>query len=105
MAARRRAQVWQDAPERLHVIRQGMKDEARVRQVSARVNAGQDCRALLVGVEEDVSNRADQFARPCLHICYDVDRTEPFRHAYSPACHRRSRRIYLLIARRAIDCA
>jgi hypothetical protein len=53
-----------DAPENVHVIRRGMKDIAGAWQVSTRLHTGKNRRTITVGVEEDVSHRADCVTGP-----------------------------------------
>ena len=47
------------APEHVYVTRRRVKDVARGRQVPTRVNASEYRCAVVVGVEKDMSNRAD----------------------------------------------
>ena len=53
-----------DAPEHVDVIRRRVEDITRARQVSTRLHAGQNRKAIVVSVEEDVSNRADCVTGP-----------------------------------------
>ena len=52
-----------DAPEHVHAIRRRMEDVARTWQVLTRLHTGEDGRAIVVSIEENVSDRANRVTR------------------------------------------
>src|SRR5687767_14057513 len=52
-----------DAPEDVHAIRRRTEDVARTRQVLTRLHTGEDGRAIMVSIEENVSDRANRVTR------------------------------------------